>query len=274
MAPHPQSINSIPASLCRSLEIIFSDLDDTMTTGGMLLAGSFQSLWKMHEAGLELVLVTGRPAGWCDHLARMWPVAAVIGENGAFCFSYNRTLKKMERFYLASESERQAAQKGLDIIKRRVLHEVPACKISADQAYRISDLAIDFCEDVPPLSKSDISRICRIIEQEKAQYKISSIHINCWFGDFDKVKGVKSYLKRTDGRKISQLEDKMLFTGDSPNDEPLFEELVHSIGMANIIPFLKDISHPPRYITEKAGALGFQEAAEIILKKRNSLSAL
>ncbi|KKK61860.1 hypothetical protein LCGC14_3010100, partial [marine sediment metagenome] len=177
-------------------------------------------------------------------------------------------------FYLTSESERQAAQKGLDIIKKRVLAEVPACRISADQAYRISDLAIDFCEDVPPLSKSDISRICRIIEQEKAQYKISSIHINCWFGDFDKVKGVKSYLKRTRGREISQLEDKMLFTGDSPNDEPLFEELEHSIGMANIIPFLKDISHPPSYITEKEGALGFQEAAEIILEKRNSLGAL
>jgi len=242
MTPHPQSINSIPALLCRSLEIIFTDLDDTMTTGGMLLAGSFQSLWQLHEAGLELVLVTGRPAGWCDHLARMWPVAAVIGET------------------------------GLDTIKKRVLAEVPACKISADQAYRISDLAIDFCEDVPPLSKSDISRICRILEEEKAEYKISSIHINCWFGDFDKVKGVKSYLKRTDGREISQLEDKMLFTGDSPNDEPLFEELEHSIGMANIIPFLKDISHPPRYITDKEGALGFQEAVEIILEKRNSLS--
>ena len=274
MAPHPKNINSIPAPLCRNLEIIFTDLDDTLTTGGMLLAGSFQSLWQMHEAGLELVLVTGRPAGWCDHLARMWPVAAVIGENGAFCFSYNRKKKKMERFYLAAESERQAAQAGLDTIKKRVLSEVPACKISADQAYRISDLAIDFCEDVPPLSKNDISRICRILEEEKAEYKISSIHINCWFGDFDKVKGVKAYLKRTCGREISQLEDKILFTGDSPNDEPLFAELEHSIGMANITPFLKDISHPPCYITEKEGGLGFQEAAEIILEKRNSLSAL
>jgi len=274
MAPHPQSINSIPAPLCRNLEIILTDLDDTITTAGMLLAGSFQSLWQMHEAGLELVLVTGRPAGWCDHLARMWPVAAVIGENGAFCFSYDQRKKKMERFYLTAESERQAARAGLDAIKKRVLTEVPACKISADQAYRISDLAIDFCEDVSPLSNSDISRICRILEEEKAQYKISSIHINCWFGDFDKVKGVKAYLKRTHGREISQFEDKMLFIGDSPNDEPLFEELDYSIGMANIAPFLKDISHPPRYITEKEGALGFQQAAEIILKKRNSLSAV
>ncbi|MQY76803.1 MAG: HAD hydrolase family protein [Spirochaeta sp.] len=154
----------------------------------------------------------------------------------------------MERFYLAAENERQAALTGLDTIKKRVLAEVPACRISSDQAYRISDLAIDFCEDVPPLNKRDISRICRILEEEKAEYKISSIHINCWFGDFDKVKGVNAYLKRTRGRDISQLEDRMLFTGDSPNDEPLFEELEHSIGMANITPFLKDICHPPRYI--------------------------
>ena len=262
-------IESIPADVCRKLQFFFSDIDDTMTRDGQLPFQSLQAIWRLSEQGVRVVPVTGRPAGWCDYFARMWPVAGVIGENGAFYFSYDRESRKMHRRYLLGEDERLQGQQGLERIKARVLQEVPQCKISADQAYRIADLAIDFCEDVEPLTKEEIETICRIVAEEGATYKVSSIHVNCWFGEYDKVTCLKQFLQDLCGRSLDELQEQVAFSGDSPNDEPIFKEFNHSIAVANIRNFLEDLQHPPRYITEHEAADGFCEAVDIILRKRN-----
>jgi len=268
----PLPIRDIPIDLCRNLKIFFTDIDDTITSSGLLTVESFTALCQLHEAGIEVVTVTGRPAGWCDHIARMWPVAAVIGENGAFYYSYDREARKMRRVHLISERDRVEGREKLGRVRQRVLKEVPACRIAADQPFRITDLAVDFCEDVvPPLSSEDVEAICSIIEEEGAAYKISSIHINCWYGNFDKVTGVRRFLA-DGGQDLSsaEVQDSILFAGDSPNDEPMFAALRHSIAVANIRTFLKRLHHFPAYITEKESAEGFSEAARTILKKRRS----
>ncbi len=268
----PRSITDIPTSLCRNLKILFCDIDDTITTDGLLTSESFAALWRLHQAGIEVVPVTGRPAGWCDHIARMWPVAAVIGENGAFTYSYDRSERKMRRVLLIAEQERREGREKLAKVRERVLREVPASRISADQQFRITDLAIDFCEDVvPPLSREEIDRICKIIEEEGATYKISSIHINCWYGSFDKVSGVSHFLTdRGQDMDSEEIQDGITFIGDSPNDEPLFQALHHSIAVANIRTFLDRLSYTPAYITEKPSAEGFSEAVQTILQRRRS----
>jgi HAD superfamily hydrolase (TIGR01484 family) len=271
MGTKPKPISSIPESLCRNLQVFFCDIDDTITAGGLLPSHSYNALWRLHEAGIEVVPVTGRPAGWCDHIARMWPVAAVIGENGAFIYSYDRRGRKMRRLSLVDEVQRREGRTRLERIRERVLREVPASRISADQAFRITDLAIDFCEDVvPPLNREDIDRICSIIEEEGATYKISSIHVNCWYGDFDKVRGVRRFLADAERNPTGgEMQDRITFIGDSPNDEPLFEALDHSIAVANIRAFLDRLHHLPAYVTDGESAAGFSEAVRTILEKRN-----
>ena len=268
----PLPITDIPASLCRELKVFFTDIDDTITSSGLLTVDSFTALWQLHEAGLEVVTVTGRPAGWCDHIARMWPVAAVIGENGAFYYSYDRDGRKMRRVSLIGEKERGEGKEKLERVRQRVLKEVPASRIAADQPFRITDLAVDFCEDVvPPLSSKDVETICSIMEEEGATYKISSIHINCWYGSFNKVTGVRRFLAdRGQDLSSNEVQDSIVFAGDSPNDEPMFAALRHSIAVANIRSFLKRLHHFPTYITEKESAEGFSEAVRTILQKRRS----
>jgi hypothetical protein len=266
----PKPITRIPESFCRTLKIYFCDIDDTITDAGLLTPESFGSLWRLHEAGIEVVPVTGRPAGWCDHIARMWPVAAVIGENGAFTYSYDRRERRMRRISLVDEQERKEGGGKLKRVRERVLREVPASRIAADQPFRITDLAIDYCEDVvPSLSREQIDRICSIIEEEGATYKISSIHINCWYGNFDKVSGVERFLADRGGNIDSEeAQESIAFIGDSPNDEPMFATLRHSIAVANIRSFLDRLSHLPAYITKKESAEGFSEAVRTILLKR------
>ena len=263
------NIETIPKSFCKNLTYFFTDIDDTMTHQGLLPSQSFQAMWQLSKHGVKVVPVTGRPAGWCDHFARMWPVEGVIGENGAFYFSYDRVNNKMKRSYLATEEERQEGQRKLEKIKKRVLQEVPACKISADQPYRIADLAIDYCEDVAPLDQEGVAKICQIVEEEGATYKVSSIHINCWFGDYNKVACFKLFLEDFTGKSLSELQQYIVFIGDSPNDEPIFKELENGIAVANIKKFLPDLAYPPKYITTHETAEGFCEAINVILTKRN-----
>ena len=266
----PRPISQIPPGFCRRLRLFFTDIDDTITAGGLLPAESYAAVWRLYESGIAVVPVTGRPAGWCDHIARMWPVAAVIGENGAFYYSYDRGDRRMRRAALIEERERSEGREKLQRVRNRVLQEVPAARIAADQPFRLTDLAIDFCEDVdPPLEDAQIDHICSIIEQEGATYKISSIHINCWYGSFDKVSGVARFLADR-GQDLEQeaVQDSILFSGDSPNDEPMFAALRHSVAVANIRRFLPRLQHLPAYLTERQAAAGFDEAVRTILNKR------
>jgi len=261
-------ISSIPRSFCNDLEYLFTDIDDTITTNGMMPAGALEDIWKLSKAGVKVVLVTGRPAGWCDYFARMWPVAGIIGENGAFYFSYNRNKKKMMRVYLQTAIERQADQDGLERISSRVLSEVPGAGISADQPFRIADLAIDFCEDVPPLGEESINKICRIIEEEGAVYKVSSIHINCWFGDYDKLTCFDRFLMDFTGSSLENMQEKVIYIGDSPNDEPMFRKLKHTAAVNNIVNFLDRMEYYPVYKSSRDSGDGFKEIIDTILTKR------
>ena len=250
------------------MEYIFTDIDDTITTEGMMPSSTLEDIWKLSTTGISVVLVTGRPAGWCDYFARMWPVSGIIGENGAFYFSYDKTLRKMTRVYLQTDSERKSGKERLDKISRRVLSEVPGSGISADQPFRIADLAIDFCEDVPPLDNDAVNKICRIIEEEGAVHKVSSIHINCWYGDYDKLICFDKFLKDFTGKSLHEMEEKVIYIGDSPNDEPMFKELKFTAAVNNIVNFLDRMEHYPVYKSSKDSGEGFKEIVETILTKR------
>jgi HAD superfamily hydrolase (TIGR01484 family) len=264
----PLPLERMPADFLKNLEYLFTDIDDTLTTEGLLPDYAYTSLWDLWRGGIRIVPVTGRPAGWCDHIARMWPVAGIIGENGAFYFVYNREEKKMRRVYTQSGDERREGQQKLDLIRREVLAEVPGTAVAADQAYRIADLAIDFREDVPPLSSRAVERICETARRRGAVCKVSSIHVNCWYGEYDKISCLKNFLLRETGRSLEEMQEKILFIGDSPNDEPVFRDIRRSVGVANIRAFIDTLQFPPLYISEKESAEGFSETAALILNKR------
>jgi HAD superfamily hydrolase (TIGR01484 family) len=268
----PLPIDRIPKRLCERLVWVFTDIDDTLTTGGLIPSYAFDALWQLHDRGIHVVPVTGRPAGWCDHIARMWPVSGVVGENGAFYFVYDRKRRKMRRRYSVGERQREQGRKRLKRIKERVLVEVKGSAVAADQPYRISDLAIDFCEDVEPLDRGAVKRICDIAREEGAVCKVSSIHVNCWYGHFDKISCVKLFLREETKREFEKMKDRILFIGDSPNDEPMFKEFSVSIGVANLSGFLEELEYLPQYITSRKSSMGFREAIDRILGKRDSTS--
>jgi HAD superfamily hydrolase (TIGR01484 family) len=261
-------LENLPAGLCANLEYLFTDIDDTLTTDGFLPDRAYASLWKLARAGVKIVPVTGGPAGWCDLIARLWPVAGVIGESGAFYFVYDRGEKKMRRVFAQSEELRRENAGKRENLRARILAEVPGAAAACDQIYRIVDLAIDIRQDVPPLPPAEVEKIYELVRASGAVCATSSIHINCWFGDYDKISAMKDFLAREAGRSLEEMQERILYIGDALNDEPAFREIRYCVGVANILPVLGGMKFPPRYICGNKSAEGFAEAAEFILSKK------
>src|SRR5262245_6826182 len=169
-------LHELPHQDCREVEAVLLDIDDTLTTDGRLEPQAYAAVGQLQAAGLRVIPVTGRPAGWCDLIARFWPVDGVVGENGAFYYRYDHAGRRMRRVHAVGDEGRQKDRARLERIAARILVEVPGAALSADQPFRVADLAIDYCEDVAPLPRGDIDRIVAIFEAEGATAKVSSIH--------------------------------------------------------------------------------------------------
>lgn len=254
-----------PPSEKQKIRFVLTDIDDTLTIGGKLPAAVFAAMEALQEKGVRVVPITGRPAGWCDHIARMWPVDGLVGENGAFYFRYDGERRRMIRRYWKDQARRRQDRARLEELKVRILAEVPGCRVSADQAYREADLAIDFCEDVPPLPQSAIDRIVALFEEAGARAKVSSIHVNGWFGNYDKLAMTRLFFEEVFAVDAGTLQQYGLFVGDSPNDCPMFAWFVHAVGVANILNFRDSLSSEPAWMTRKEGGYGFAEMVKFLL---------
>jgi len=259
-------LNEINPENLAGLQGVFADIDETISTRGKIHPRAFDALWRLHDAGFRVVPVTGRPAGWCDHIARFWPVDAVVGENGGFYFHHDGS--KMRKRFLHGEKERAGFRRRLAALRRRILKEVPGCAVASDQRYREYDLAIDFCEDVPALPRAEVLRIKALFEEAGAHARISSVHVNGWYGDFDKLSTALLCARELFDLDLQADNRLFAFCGDSPNDEPMFRFFERSFGVANVRDFADLMTHKPAFVTTASSGEGFVEMAEFLLKAR------
>lgn len=257
-----------PAEVARGLVGVLTDIDDTVTWEGQIVPEAFLALAEARRAGLRVVPVTGRPGGWVDHLARMWPVDGVVGENGGLWFYMKDG--RMERRFLQPPEERRVNRARLDALAGTLLAAVPGCGLASDQSYRDLDLAIDFTEDVPPLDAAAIDAIVDQFHAAGATCKVSSIHVNGWYGAFDKLEGCRRFVCERWGEDLDADRARWVYFGDSANDEPMFAHFPHTIGVANVAAFLARMKSHPAYITHGSGGHGFAEGLRHLLSARST----
>ncbi len=280
MMPTPLKWESAKPEELLAIKGVCLDIDDTLSTHGKLTAEAYAALWKLKQAGFAVVPVTGRPAGWCDHIARFWPVDAVVGENGAFTFYMDRSssgasgaqsiLRRLDT--PGGEPNASKRRARLEALGAAIRSRFPHARWASDQAYREFDLAIDFCEDVPKWSDEDVQELVKLCGTEGAHAKVSSIHVNAWFGEYDKWGGFEYWVQSgfpgleggaaRYGLGKQEPRKEWLFIGDSPNDEPLFRRFDATVGVANLKRFLPDLKHPPRWMTSEISGSGFAQMAE------------
>ncbi len=257
---------SMPVHLRRGIRGVLADIDETLSTRGRITAEAYAAVDRLHAAGKRVIPVTGRPAGWCDHIARMWPVDAVVGENGAFYMRYDEPAHRLVRRFVVDDTTRRANRSRLAAIGERIVAAVPGSALASDQLYREADLAIDFREDVPELPRAAVDRIVALMEAEGMTAKVSSIHVNGWFGAYDKLSMTRTLFAEAFGVDLDRERERYVFVGDSPNDAPMFAYFPSAVGVANIHEFADRISALPAYVTQCGAGAGFAELAQALLE--------
>jgi hypothetical protein len=198
----------------------------------------------------------------------MWPVDAVVGENGAFYFRYDAAARKLIKRFLAPAEERAANRRRLEAVRDRILAAVPGAALASDQLYREADLAIDFREDVAELSSAEIDRIVALFGEAGATAKVSSIHVNGWFGSYDKLGMTRILLRECFAADLDAERDRFVFAGDSPNDAPMFAFFPNAVGVANVADFRDRLTALPAYVTRSRCGAGFVELADALIAAR------
>jgi hydroxymethylpyrimidine pyrophosphatase-like HAD family hydrolase len=198
----------------------------------------------------------------------MWPVEGIVGENGAFYFWLDEGEGKLKKRFLDPDEVRAENRQRLLRIRDEILTKVPGTASASDQLYRETDIAIDYCEDVKPLDQRAVEQICEIFQKHGATCKVSSIHVNGWFGDYDKLGMTKALAQERWGLDLDTEKWRFLFCGDSPNDEPMFQYFPHTAGVKNILHFAPHMKHLPSFVARQEGGEGFAEIVETILKRR------
>ncbi|GHU23285.1 haloacid dehalogenase [Spirochaetia bacterium] len=259
-----KAIADMSSDEAAGIRFVLMDIDDTITRNGKLQPESYMALWKLKGAGLKVIPITGRPAGWCDLIAREWPVDGVVGENGAFVF-WEEHGKRRE---LVHPNAVRNDHPVLNRIRADAAKEVPEIRIATDQFARLFDLALDFAEEEPFLPLSDAQRIRDIALRAGAQAKISSIHVNVWMGAYDKCTMTEYFLHEHFGWDPVNEDRAVFFVGDSPNDEPMFSRFPLTAAVANIRRYENYLHHYPALVSVRECGEGFAEIVDTILQKR------
>jgi HAD superfamily hydrolase (TIGR01484 family) len=249
------------ASAFAGIRFVLRDMDETLTLNGRLGARTYEALERLQEAGIVVMPVTGAPAGWCDQMARMWPIDGVIGENGGLFF--RRAGHGVEQIFWHADADREAVSDRLARIGERLLRDAPSCSYAQDQAFRLTSLAFE-----RPREKAAQDEMLRALQAENADATVNNLWVLAWLGGYDKLAMSRRILRECHGLDIDVDSDAVLYTGDSTNDAPMFAFFRHSVGVSTVRDCLHELPKAPRWITRGAGGAGFVEAANAILMAR------
>lgn len=257
-------LTALTSEARQNIRFVLTDVDDTLTWQGRLPVAALSSLVALEKAGIKVIPVTGGCAGWSDMMARTLPVSGVITEGGA-CYIHKNEHSQLRYHFWQNEADMRAQQGEL-------LEQVKACleansplKLARDQDYRLTDVAIDFAQDVQPPAEQEKEALLALLKSKGLSAKASSIHINVCQPGYDKFSMAKRVLQDIYQLTEQDMLEQVLYVGDAPNDESMFQQFPLSVGVANIIDHLDALVHPPQYITQSYGGLGFAEVADYIL---------
>lgn len=242
-----------PEPILAAIHTVVTDVDDTLTRDGSLEGATLDALSRLRRAGIRVIPATAASAGWGSLMASMWPVDAVIAENGGV--SFTRDEHRVTRHL--DFADHLALAELADALRTAF----PELESADDQPYRESSLAFRR----QPLAEAN-RRILDALPDLGASGTVNSLWLLAWPGRRDKLSATRTFLARHYGQDIAQIRDRILYAGDSQNDQVMFAALPHTVGVATVTQHA--LESWPRWITQGPGGAGFVEVAERLIAAR------
>ena len=244
---------------------VLTDIDDTLTTEGAITPEALQALGALKSAGLKVVPITGRPLGWSRPFAATWPVDALVAENGALALVPRAGA--LDTLYQQDAATRTENFMRMQSVLAQIEASVPGARRARDSAGRETDIAIDHSE-FTQLPAAAIAQVQDLMQAQGMRATVSSIHINGWYGEHNKLAGARWIVRELWGRDLDAERDRWVYVGDSTNDQLMFAHFSHSVGVANVRRFADRLTHAPRFITPSERGAGFAELVQHLLRGR------
>ncbi len=254
-----QHIDALGEIDLSDIRYILTDMDETLTFQGRLAASTYKALEDLQRGGIRVIINTAAPAGWCDQMARMWPVDGVIGENGGLFFRRGASGAVIREFWHEDQTvaARQLKSLGDDMVARH-----PSLLFAEDQIYRSTSLAFNRVSD-----RKLQSELLTSFEAAGARATVNNLWLLAWLGDYDKLKMARRVLKNHFALDIDQEPGRVAYVGDSENDGPMFQFFRHSFGVSTVVDALDCLVAPPAWITTGPGGQGFVEVVDCVLQR-------
>ena len=264
-SPRPAPLSALPEAAARAVRGVLTDIDDTLTDAGSLDPRALGALEALRAARIPVVAITGRPKGWSEPFARDWPIEAIVAENGAVALFREGADLAVE--YAQDAATRAANGRRLAAAAQRVLRDVPGSRLARDSAGRVTDIAVDHSE-FEHLTPAQVEQVVSAMHAEGLHATVSSIHVNGWYGEHDKLSGARWIVRRRLGRDLDAERACWVYVGDSTNDQLMFGHFELSVGVANLMRFAAELRTWPAYLADGARGAGFAEVARRILEVR------
>jgi HAD superfamily hydrolase (TIGR01484 family) len=246
------------------IAFVLTDMDETLTYRGALSARTYDALERLHNAGVKVIPVTAAPAGWCDQMARMWPIDGVIAENGSLFIRRLSDGHGVTRTFWHPNSEQLEVKRRLAALEEHVIRLIPSAKLADDQPFRLASLAF-----TRPKDAGECASIETALREAGANTTLNNLWVLGWFGNYDKLAMSRKVLREFYGLDVgTPARDAVLYCGDSENDAPMFGFFNHTVGVSTVRQHLARISVLPKWITYGPGGDGFVEVADAILADR------
>ena len=240
-----------------NIRLIATDMDGTLTQAEKFDSKLFEMLTKLSTAGIDVLITTGRSAGWVQAVATYLPVVGAIAENGGLIYWNHDPQPKL--ISLGNiEQHRQQLHRVFQLLKTKFPH----LRESSDNRFRITDWTFD----VENLSPTELEQIDRVCQNEGYGFTYSTIQCHIKPTYQDKAHGLQKIIPQY----FPNLKPEQILTvGDSPNDESMFnqQEFPLSVGVANVKNYRDRLKYLPAYITSKSEGEGFCELAELIISQ-------
>jgi len=236
----------------KNVRLVAADIDGTLTQQGKLTPALLQALEDLAQAGIAVLVVTGRSAGWVSGLATYLPILGAIAENGGLFYSKNG-----EETVLNPISDRVEHRQRLAQMFQQLQVHFPKIQESPDNRFRVTDWTFDNQN----LSYAEIQQLATFCQKQNWGFTYSAIQ--CHIKPLQQHKGVGLL---TILQALQYSPEETLTVGDSPNDESLFwPEFPCSVGVANILAYSDQMHYLPAYVTAAAESLGFCELTRYLL---------
>lgn len=255
-------LNLAPPHLFRSIDFILTDMDETLTYQGRLAAATYMALERLRNVGVKVIPVTAAPAGWCDQMARMWPVESVIGENGGLFFRRNG-VHDLQKIYWHDKAEQNQVFARLAAAKLQIMATVPKAEEADDQPFRLTSIAFKRSRNA---ALDD--QILAVMRANGLDSTINNLWVMGWIGGYDKLKAASRIMQQVYGVNVEEQKARILYAGDSTNDAPMFSFFNHTVGVCTVLDYEAQIPKMPTWITDGPGGAGFVEIAEAVINAK------